>query len=156
MGSIALITVEPAVQRFACESAWKWGVMINSKSSELEQIVQGNIPPNAYFSEEHVQMFSGACPRHITKEMLRAMRTPHFHALSHANRWTASSTVIRTIVLLMKLNVRSRIFLHEVRVIRTETQLPMDEGPYCFCLTEVKCSRLSCDPLGVLWNEIEF
>ena len=48
--------------------------MINSESSELEQIVRGNIPPNAYFSEEeHVQMFSGACPRHITKAMLGAM-----------------------------------------------------------------------------------
>ena len=49
--SIALITVEPAVQRFACESAWKWGVwvMINSESSEIKQIVRGNIPPNAYF-----------------------------------------------------------------------------------------------------------
>ena len=33
----------------------RW-VMINSESSELEQIVRGNIPPNAYFSEEeHVQ-----------------------------------------------------------------------------------------------------
>ena len=50
--------------------------MINSESSELKQIVRGNIPPNAYFSEEeHVQMFSGACPRHITKVMLRAMLT---------------------------------------------------------------------------------
>ena len=36
--------------------------MINSESSELKQIVRGNIPPSAYFSEEeHVQMFSGAC-----------------------------------------------------------------------------------------------
>ena len=32
--TIALITVEPAVQRFPCESAWKWGVwvMINSET----------------------------------------------------------------------------------------------------------------------------
>ena len=46
-------------------------VMINSESSELEQIEQGNIPPNTHFSEEeHVQMFSGTCPRHITKAML--------------------------------------------------------------------------------------
>ena len=46
--------------------------MINSESSELlKQIVWGNIPPNTYFSEEeHVQMFSGACPRHVTKAML--------------------------------------------------------------------------------------
>ena len=38
---IAVITVEPAVQRFPCESAWEWGawVMINSESSELKQIV---------------------------------------------------------------------------------------------------------------------
>ena len=50
--------------------------MINSESSELKQIVQGNIPPNTYFSEEeHVQMFSGAYLRHITKAMLRAMLT---------------------------------------------------------------------------------
>ena len=48
--------------------------MINSKSSELKQIERGHIPPHVYFSEEeHVQMFSGACPRHITKAMLRAM-----------------------------------------------------------------------------------
>ena len=48
--------------------------MINSDSSELKQVVRGNIPPNAYFSEEeHVPMFIGACPRHITKAMLRAM-----------------------------------------------------------------------------------
>ena len=48
--------------------------MISSESSEPKQIVWGNIPPNAYFSEEeHVQMFSGACPRHITKVMLRAV-----------------------------------------------------------------------------------
>ena len=46
--------------------------MINSESSELKQIVRGNIPPN----EEHVQMFSGAWPRHITKAMLRAMLMP--------------------------------------------------------------------------------
>ena len=40
--------------------------MINSENSELKQIVRVNIPPNAYFSEEkHLQMFSGACPRHI-------------------------------------------------------------------------------------------
>ena len=47
------ITVEPAVQRFPCKRAWKWGVwvMINSDSSELKQIVWGNILPNAYFSE---------------------------------------------------------------------------------------------------------
>ena len=44
--------------------------MINNESSELKQIVQGNTPPNTYFSEEHVQMFSGACPCHITKAML--------------------------------------------------------------------------------------
>ena len=45
--------------------------MINSESSELKQIVRGDIPPNANFSEEeHAQMFSGACPRHITKAML--------------------------------------------------------------------------------------
>ena len=38
--------------------------MINSESSELKQIVRGDIPPNAYFSEEeHVQISSGACPR---------------------------------------------------------------------------------------------
>ena len=46
--------------------------MINSES----RIVRGNIPlpPNAYFfEEEYVQMFSGACPRHKTKVMLRAM-----------------------------------------------------------------------------------
>ena len=50
--------------------------MINSESSKLKQIVRGNTPPNAYFSEEeHIQMFSGACPRHITKVMLRAMLT---------------------------------------------------------------------------------
>ena len=48
--------------------------MINSESSEFKQIARGNIPPNAYFSEEeHVQMFSGACPRHITKVMLTVM-----------------------------------------------------------------------------------
>ena len=30
--------------------------MINSENSELKQILWGNIPPNAYFSEEeHVQ-----------------------------------------------------------------------------------------------------
>ena len=51
--------------------------MINSESSELKQIVQGHIPPNTYFSEEeYVQMFSGACPRHTTKAMLRAMLMP--------------------------------------------------------------------------------
>ena len=51
--------------------------MINSESSELKQIVRGNIPPNAYFSEEeHVRIFSGACPRHITKAVLRAMLMP--------------------------------------------------------------------------------
>ena len=51
--------------------------MINSENSELKQIVWGNIPPNTYFSKEgHVQMFSGACPGHITKAMLRAMLTP--------------------------------------------------------------------------------
>ena len=34
--------------------------MINSESSELKQIVRGNIPPNTYFSEEeHFQMFGG-------------------------------------------------------------------------------------------------
>ena len=46
---IAVISVEPAVQRFPCESAWKWGVwvVINSESSELKQKVRGNIPPNA-------------------------------------------------------------------------------------------------------------
>ena len=35
--TMAVITVEPAVQRFPCESAWKWGiwVMINSENSEL-------------------------------------------------------------------------------------------------------------------------
>ena len=46
---IAFITFEPAVQRFPC--VWKWGVwvMINSESSELKQIIRGNIPPNAYF-----------------------------------------------------------------------------------------------------------
>ena len=50
--------------------------MINSESSELKQIVRGSIP-NVYFSEEeHVQMFSGACPRHTTKAMLRAMLMP--------------------------------------------------------------------------------
>ena len=33
--------------------------MINSENSELKQIVQGNVPPTAYFfEEEHVQMFS--------------------------------------------------------------------------------------------------
>ena len=79
---IAVITVEPAVQWFPRESTWNWGVwvMINSKNSELiySQIVRGNIlPPNAYFSEEeHVQMFSGTCPHHITKAMLRAMLMP--------------------------------------------------------------------------------
>ena len=37
--------------------------MINSESSELKQIVRGNIPPNAYFSgEEHVQMLSLSSP----------------------------------------------------------------------------------------------
>ena len=41
--------------------------MINSESSELNQIARGNVPPNAYFSEEHVQMFSGNCSRHMTK-----------------------------------------------------------------------------------------
>ena len=51
--------------------------MINSESSEVKQVVWGNIPPNAFFpEEEHVQMFSGACPRHITKAMLRAMLMP--------------------------------------------------------------------------------
>ena len=50
--------------------------MTNSKSSELKQIVQGNILPNVYVSEEeHVQMFSGACPRHVAKVILRAMLT---------------------------------------------------------------------------------
>ena len=45
---------------------------MNSGSSELKQIVRGNTPSNAYFSEEdHVQMFSGVCPRHITKVMLK-------------------------------------------------------------------------------------
>ena len=47
--------------------------MINGESSELMQIIRENIPPaaNAYFSEEeHVQMFSGAYPRYITKAML--------------------------------------------------------------------------------------
>ena len=58
--------------------------MINSGSSELKQIVRGNIPPNVYFSEEeHVQMFSGACPRHITKAMLRAMLMPRQFLPSH-------------------------------------------------------------------------
>ena len=48
--------------------------MINSENSELKQIVWGNIPSNVYFPKEgHVQMFSGACPRHITKAMLRVM-----------------------------------------------------------------------------------
>ena len=48
------------------------------RSRELKQIVRGNIPPNVYFfsEEEHVQMFSGACPRQITKAMLRAMLMP--------------------------------------------------------------------------------
>ena len=43
--------------------------MINSESSELKQIVWGNIPPNAYFSgEEHVQMFSDAyLPSHLVR-----------------------------------------------------------------------------------------
>ena len=51
--------------------------MINSDSSELKQIVRGNIAPNAYFSEEeHAQMFSGTGPCHITKAMLRAMLMP--------------------------------------------------------------------------------
>ena len=51
--------------------------MINSENSELKQIVRGNIPPNVYFSEEeHVQMFSGTCPRHVTKAMFRAMLVP--------------------------------------------------------------------------------
>ena len=46
--------------------------MINSASSELKQIVWGSIPPNVHLSkEEHVQMFSGVCPRHITKVMHR-------------------------------------------------------------------------------------
>ena len=45
--------------------------MINIENNEFKQIVRGNTPPNAYFSEEdHVQMFSGACPRHIAKAML--------------------------------------------------------------------------------------
>ena len=51
--------------------------MINSESSELKQIAWVNIPPNAYFSEEeHVQMFSCACPHHVTKAMLRVMLMP--------------------------------------------------------------------------------
>ena len=51
--------------------------MINSENSEFKQIVLGNIPPNAYFSkEDHAQMFSGACPRYITKAMFRAMLMP--------------------------------------------------------------------------------
>ena len=41
------------------------------------EIVRGNTPPNVYFSkEEHVQMFSGICLRHIAKGMLRAMLMP--------------------------------------------------------------------------------
>ena len=49
--TVAVITVEPVVQQFPCESAWKWGVwvMIKRESSELKQIVWGNIPPNTYF-----------------------------------------------------------------------------------------------------------
>ena len=54
-----------------CPSRWY------DLGTPLKQIVRENIPPNAYFSEEeHVQMFSGACPRHITKAMLRAMLMP--------------------------------------------------------------------------------
>ena len=46
--------------------------MINSESSELKQIVWGSIPPNVHLSKEQpVQMFSGVCPCHITKVMLR-------------------------------------------------------------------------------------
>ena len=48
--------------------------MINSKTSELKQIARGNILPNAYFfEEEHFQMFSGFCPHHMTKAVVRAM-----------------------------------------------------------------------------------
>ena len=60
---MAVIIVEPAVRQFPCKTAWKWGIW------DFKQIVQGNIPPNTYFYEDHVQMFSGAYPRHtcITK-----------------------------------------------------------------------------------------
>ena len=62
----------------------RW-VMINSESSELEQIVRGNIPPNAYFSEEeHVQMFSDACSRHMLRAML-ILRFEH-HRLCNASQ----------------------------------------------------------------------
>ena len=51
--------------------------MINNESIHPKQIVRENQTPNAYFSEEeHVKMFSGAGPRHITKAMLRAMLMP--------------------------------------------------------------------------------
>ena len=58
--------------------------MINSESSELKQIVRGKIPLNAYFSEEeHVQMFSGACSRHITKAMLTSVGASIGCAMPH-------------------------------------------------------------------------
>ena len=65
--------------------------MINSESSELKQIVRGNIPPNAYFSEEeHVQMFSDAYPRHITKAISSPIPPCYFgwsiHRLCNASQ----------------------------------------------------------------------
>ena len=76
--------------------------MINSENSELKQIVCGNIPPNAYLSEEeHVEMFSGACPCHITKAMLRAMLTisspipPCYFGWSTHRLYNASQSVKR-------------------------------------------------------------
>ena len=62
--------------------------MINSESSDLKQIVWGNIPPNTYFSEEeHVQMFSGACPRHITRAMLMPRYLVDCNVLKLTNSW---------------------------------------------------------------------
>ena len=99
---IAVITVEPAVQWFPCESAWKWGVwvMINSENSELKQTVRGNIPSNAYFAEEkHVQMFSGACTHHMTKAISSPIPPCYFgwsiHRLCNASslvKWVRSTT----------------------------------------------------------------
>ena len=53
--------------------------MINSESKVVNSSKQHGetyLQTHIFFSEEeHVQMFSGACPRHITKAMLRAMLT---------------------------------------------------------------------------------
>ena len=64
---IAVITVEPAVQRSPCESAWNWGVwvMINRENSELKQIVRGTYIQTHIFPKEG--MFKCCLPSSYNK-----------------------------------------------------------------------------------------